>query len=329
MANLEAAFTEFSNQLVHISNNVAATGQAVVASQDRQERGLDRIADKINSQGILHDASVRFSGDSKKFKDWIKTVEKIGNLHEVPQNDWRLIAYRTSEGPVSDYLGKSTVAGQSWLEIKQNLRTRFGEIFNPDHAKNQLIRLRQKKGEGIQVFAYRLLDLAEDAYEGSDMTLPDNQANLRMAFINGLIDQKMREKLRLKRDATLGETVQRAVKLEQNRVMNEMAEADIARVDGGRARQIDRAVPRHFRDDNLNREQRPEPMEVDHLRPKALCFRCNRRGHFAKDCKAKRVNAVHGRSENPRGTFVCWSCGKPGHLRRDCKGKQNPKPQEN
>ena len=75
-----------------------------------------------------------------------------------------------------------------------------------------------------------------------------------------------------------------------------------------------------------------EPMEVDHARPTLRCYKCNRQGHRAKDCRSHRadINAVNqmgtsGRPR-PRSDIVCWSCDNRGHFANECW--QNKKPRQ-
>ena len=82
-----------------------------------------------------------------------------------------------------------------------------------------------------------------------------------------------------------------------------------------------------------------EPMDVDHYRPPRRCFKCNKKGHVAANCRSNygprtnRVNAVNtpqkqsnGR-QYPKSDIVCWHCGKKGHTRRNCDLLKNKEPE--
>merc|ERR1719376_284441 len=97
------------------------------------------------------------------------------------------------------------------------------------------------------------------------------------------------------------------------------------------------------------RENQEEPMDVNAMRRKmrqmeeqinemndGKCFKCNRKGHMAKDCKAPFGNRG-GRGGAGRGgpgrrgggtpsggrfTFNCHYCKKPGHKIADCFKKK-------
>nr|GEX45910.1 hypothetical protein [Tanacetum cinerariifolium] len=56
------------------------------------------------------------------------------------------------------------------------------------------------------------------------------------------------------------------------------------------------------------------------------CHKCNKIGHFARDCRssgnASVVNAQRNNEENPKGNG-CFECGAPGHFKRDCPKLRN------
>ena len=60
-----------------------------------------------------------------------------------------------------------------------------------------------------------------------------------------------------------------------------------------------------------------ERMEVDYYRPAHPCFKCNKKCHRAKDCRARpHVNAVDNthRNKNERD-MLCWCCHRQVHFK--------------
>ncbi|CAC5412795.1 unnamed protein product [Mytilus coruscus] len=63
----------------------------------------------------------------------------------------------------------------------------------------------------------------------------------------------------------------------------------------------------------------PVPMEIDHYKPRNVCFQCNKPGYFAKTCRTqprnnRNVKQIYEVKE--RSTIICWNCNKPGHIKR-------------
>ena len=66
---------------------------------------------------------------------------------------------------------------------------------------------------------------------------------------------------------------------------------------------------------------RGQPMDIgksnDNFKDgKPKCFNCNKYGHIAKECRAKKKE---------RDTQTCFKCDKKGHIAKNCKGKQTMK----
>jgi len=109
----------------------------------------------------------------------------------------------------------------------------------------------------------------------------------------------------------------------QNAINSAMAEQNLRK-------RFDLRLGRMERTDRLDRYDEPTPMDVDHYRPQNKCFKCNKFGHWAKNCKSKaniirHVHSVDRPNSNSSSPFTCWNCGKPGQLKRNCrkKSKQN------
>ena len=84
-----------------------------------------------------------------------------------------------------------------WDRIKTELQIRFAEVVDPQHAMLLLRRkVKQKSGEGIQVYAERLISLGDDTFRGQ----PNDIIELQLIgyFIDGLAQYPL--KLKIMRD---------------------------------------------------------------------------------------------------------------------------------
>ena len=248
-----------------------------------------------------------FEGNPKEFKDWIKGIEKYGILTNLDVAQYKLVAYQASKGPVSDFLKRHLGANptQVWKDIKKELTSRFAEVTDHQYALSLLRKVRQKEGESIQVYAERIMALAEDAFD--DVTAANEQ--LIGFFIDGLMNDFMKIKIMRDNPDTLAKAIEVA-NAEQN-------------------------LRRRFNLRSGNHTQSfqgtgPEPMEVGHARPSFQCYNCKKHGHKAKDCRLRKasVNSVNqtrnsGRPR-PRSEIVCWHCSKKGHFANECWHNKNP-----
>lgn len=76
---------------------------------------------------------------------------------------------------------------------------------------------------------------------------------------------------------------------------------------------------------------------------KTACNKCGRMGHIAKDCRSKKENMSRGTNQRSsasvnvlRNTITCYYCGNRGHIKRECykylrdydNGRQRPRNRE-
>ena len=288
-----------------------------------QIAGLSTI---VGAQGIAQIVH-KFDGDPKHYKTWIKSIEKYALLTNLHDDRVKLVAYQSSGGSVSDFIQRylSEHTDKSWADLKAELTSRFAEISDPQHAFMLLRKAKQKSDENVQLFAERLLALAEEAFAGQNGGATAIERQLVGFFIDGLAHDYLKMKVMRENPATLQAAVTSAMN-EQN--LRKRFNLRVGKVD----------MPR-----------REEPMQIDHLRPSRRCFKCNQSGHLAKDCpKVSRqgINAVEHYSGRglPRGRnqgrsnaenmfqrhkpqnkseIVCWHCGRKGHFLRECRDRSN------
>ena len=288
---------------------------------DQITNQLSGLASAVYTQSVTQVVPT-FEGDPKKFREWIKGIEKYSKLTNLNDKDVPKIAYQACSGPVADFIRRylqereNAREDPNWNTLKKNLNSRFAEITDSQQALAVLRKTKQKPNESVQLFAERLLNVAEDAYpQGGDRPVVEQQ--LINIFVDGLYYDYLKMKVLRDDPQTFDEAIQVAMK-EQNI----------------RKRFSLRQEPEFERPQMTPNFRTPakqeEPMEVDHYRPKR-CYKCKRTGHWAKECRVKTASEVHGPLRqgfgSPRKPFdrkqgmECWHCGQPGHWKKDCPNR--------
>ena len=127
---------------------------------------MSNVPTALGAQGI-NQIITPYEGDPKKFKEWVKSVEKYAFLANLGNDDRiKQVAYQASRGPVSEFIRRYQDNNQqaTWDQLKAELNVRFSEVTDAQHAIMLLRKVQQKPGETVQVYAERLFTLAEDAY---------------------------------------------------------------------------------------------------------------------------------------------------------------------
>ena len=76
------------------------------------------------------------------------------------------MAFQSATGAVSGFIERYMNANphNTSEQLKRQLTARFSDMTDPHFALSPLRKLKQKQGENIQVFAERILSLAEEAF---------------------------------------------------------------------------------------------------------------------------------------------------------------------
>ena len=127
---------------------------------------LGGLRDAFQAQGISQ-VVPNFDGKQAEFHNWIKAIEKYSLLARLPDDKKRFIALQSSSGLVADFLQRylNSHPGCKWDMLKQELIARFALVSDSMHALTLLGRKRQGRNENIQIFAERLLNLAQQAFQ--------------------------------------------------------------------------------------------------------------------------------------------------------------------
>ena len=100
-----------------------------------------------------------------------------------------MVAYQSSWGHVSDFIQRylHDYVGNNWGQLKTELTSRFAEISDPQHAFVLLRKIKQKSEENVQLYAERLLSLAEKAFTGKNGRVAAIERQLVGFFVDGLV----------------------------------------------------------------------------------------------------------------------------------------------
>ena len=261
-----------------------AEAQALAQAQifHNINRELTNVSQTLTTQGILNIVPT-FHGNTKHYREWIKSIEKYATLVNLPDDRKKLIAYQSSTGAVSGFIQRYMAANpdRTWEHLKQQLAVRFSDVTDAQMALSLLRNCKQKAGESIHVFAERLLSLAEEAYgnQGGDAV----ERQLIDIFVDGMTNDQL--KMKILRD--IPDILQAAIGIATNE-QNLRARVNMSHTT--------KAVH--------------ESMEVDHSRGQ----------RFRPSRQANRVNStVNNGSRRP---VRCWHCNREGHVIRECRYRQ-------
>lgn len=301
---------------------------------------LASLAKTVGAQAISQVVNP-YNGDPKSFKGWVKNIEKFALLTNATDERVKLIAYQSSIGPVGDFIHRylKDHPQNTWPQLRAELTSRFAECTDPQLALQLLRKVKQQPGEGVQMFAERLLTLAEDAFNDPNAQAQDViEQQLVGFFIDGLCYDNL--KMRIMRENP-----------------NRFQAAVLAAMQEQNLRKRFNLRTGRFS------ERTEEPMDVDHIRPKR-CFKCSKTGHLARTCRVQvnsadcRYPQIANRGRNPRETdrpqfpayapegnafanrppypmrysppmreqlppppsnqTICWNCHHRGHISRNC-----------
>ena len=153
----------------------------------------------------------------KYLRAWVRSIEKYASLTGLTDDRVKMVVYQSSRGAVSDFIQRylHEYVGNNWGQLKTELTSRFAEISDPHHAFALLRKIKQKPEENVQLYAERLLSLAEEAFTGQNGGVAAIERQLVGSFVDGLVRDYLKMRVMTKNTATLQGAVGSAM-TEQN-----------------------------------------------------------------------------------------------------------------
>ena len=249
-------------------------------------------------------ANISFSGQRRNYKKWIQNLDRIVSTCRVPaterSNVYKQLAWQTARGSVADVINRRATShpDESWDNLQEELKSRFGPTLGTTHAMNLLQQIKQKPGDSVQAFAEKILDLAADAYPEDDLNDGLIQRTLANVFMTNLYNRDMAKKVIRSEKKTLTECIAVAVK-EQTQLEDfddRFGEHNLA---------PEKSTPRSSAHAEWQ-DPRHEPMEVDSIlnAGNVKCYGCFKYGHFRQNCPNKNIQ--------------CHKCRQFGHFKPEC-----------
>ena len=156
-----------------------------------------------------------FDGEgSKRFREWLREVERAGNSVGADSDRLKAFASQTLRGVASDFLTRivSQKPAITWAELRRLLVAQFSDTGDSYLAQAKLTKLKQLKGESIQNFCERIFALAEEAYVGQDLASPVIQSILVDTLIRGALSDHLSKALIKNKPKTLDAALEVALR---------------------------------------------------------------------------------------------------------------------
>lgn len=241
---------------------------------------LANVSQALTTQGVSSSV-LKFDGTPRNYREWVKSIEKYVILADIiDDRRKKLIAYQSSSGAVSGFIQRYMTANpnNTWEQLKEQLAVRFSDVTDRQMALSLLRNVKQNSGENIQVFAERILSLAEDAYHNQGGDAVERQ--LIDIFVDGLTQYNL--KMKILRDEP--DTLQGAIAIATNE-HNLRARVHVTHGVEKRKEtpmEVDHSRGQRFKFRNNNNFRRVNSTQTN---KKVKCWNCGQEGHISRDCR--------------------------------------------
>lgn len=290
-------------------NNLIPENEERIALLEEQIATLLRQRQVTNEFSITAAAKLfekGFSGEPSTLTEFIDNVEAAESLVHVDQKPILvkyILAKITGNAKRTLNIRPSTIT--CWAEIKEKLETHFSVQRTFAYYTTQLCQVKQKPNESITQWGARVEQLIQATIDSTarfttEWSNAEKQGGQniiiklgRNVFINGILHDAVREAVKMVSEKmSLKEVIDRAVIEDCDRRSN-------VKIQDKGMNAVQKRFPQNVQGNRIKREN-------VHMVDTKGCYKCNKIGHFARECS----------------TPVCDYCKRIGHNTRDCRSNR-------
>ncbi len=305
---------------LHVAfGNLNLGNPSMPADMDAVLKSLESIGFNLTFHGLS--VGDRFGGDPKKFRRWLKELDRIyimsggqeSDSDDVKSPRMKQIAFYMAKGPVADMLGRRSKDDptEKWKDTLKELKRRYSSIIDASSAQALLRDAKRKNNQSVADFAEWVLEIASDAYPGVDLKADAIQLSLIDVFIRGVNDHHVIKKLikEQKDDSKFLDMVKLAT-----------SEAELTKKMEARLGKQSGSVHHH----EHHPVRAPSPVQYVDPRHEPMDINAIRRGARPKTFRGRgnlfgRGRGVSTIRSNPKKDFVCYGCNEPNdHFVKNC-----------